>query len=48
MQRERHGIEREFAFERFASQGLSTHRRYGLCRVSIAPDDGILPHTDSC
>ena len=39
----RHGIERDFAFERFLSQGLSMHRRYGRCRVSIAPDDRILP-----
>jgi len=39
----RHGIERDFAFERFLSQGLSMQRRYGRCRVSIAPDDGILP-----
>ncbi len=39
----RHGIERDFAFERFLWQGLSMQRRYGRCRVSIAPDDGILP-----
>jgi hypothetical protein len=44
----RHGIERDFAFERFLSQGLSAQRRHGRCRVSIAPDDGILLHTDSC
>src|SRR5207249_927469 len=33
----RHGIERDFAFERFLWQGLSMQRRYGQCRVSIAP-----------
>jgi hypothetical protein len=44
----RHGIEREFAFERFVSQEFSTCRRCGRCRVSIALYDRILPHTDSC
>jgi hypothetical protein len=44
----RHGIERDFAFERFLWQGLSMQCRYGGARVSIAPDDGILPHTNSC
>jgi hypothetical protein len=37
------GIERDFAFERFVSQGVSTHYRKQHC----LSDDGALLHTDS-
>jgi hypothetical protein len=43
MRSARHGIEREFAFERFVSQEFSTRRRCRRCRVSIALHDRILP-----
>ena len=35
MQSARDGIERDFAFERFVSQGLSLQRRYGRCRAAL-------------
>src|SRR5437870_13505626 len=43
MRSARHGIRRDFAFERFVSQGLSMERRCGRCRAALPPDDWVSP-----
>ena len=39
----RDGIERDFAVERFVSQGLSMERRCWRCRAALPPDDWVFP-----
>ena len=44
----RHGIERDFAFERFLWQGLSMQCRYGGVPGSALPRTTGFSHTNSC